>query len=120
MVERTRIARSRSTILLTPPLATPFGDIGVSMLGSRASALSLLGNLETALADANQALNNAHDIGHAATLIWRLTTPCSFTLRRGDYAMANLLLDELIALADEKRTSAWKWQERRGGVYCLP
>ena len=89
-------------------LATPFGDAGVSILSSRSSALSLLGNLDAALADANQALKNARAIGHAATLSLALDYASFVHLRRGDYATANALINELIALGDEKRASSWK------------
>ena len=102
-------------------LATPFGDAGVSILCSRSSALSLLGNLDAALADANQALKNARAIGHAATLNLALDYASFVHLRRGDYAMANALIDELIALADEKRASAWKWPGtmKRGVLFVV-
>ena len=89
-------------------LATPFGDAGVSILCSRSSALSLLGYLDAALVDANQALKNARAIGHAATLSLALDYASFVHLRRGDYVTANALIDELIALADEKRASSWK------------
>ena len=55
------------------PLATRFGqDIRVSILSYRSLALWLLGYPEAALADAEQALRDAREIGQAATLMLAL------------------------------------------------
>jgi hypothetical protein len=54
-------------------LATRFGqDVGVAILCYRPWALWLLGYSEAALADAEQALEEAREIGHAATLMYAL------------------------------------------------
>ena len=57
------------------PLATRFGvDTGVSVLTYRSTALWLLGYPDAALADTEQALKDAREIGHAATLMYALTS----------------------------------------------
>ena len=95
------------------PLATRFGqDIRVSVLSYRSLALWLLGYPEAALADADHALKDAREIGHAATLMYALIVhivgPISYC---GNYAAANAQLDELVALADEKGALLWKATE---------
>ena len=55
------------------PLATRFGvDARVSILSYRSWALWLLGYPDAALGDADQALRDAREIGHAATLMFAL------------------------------------------------
>ena len=62
------------------PLATRFGqDVGVAILCYRSLALWLLGYPEAALADAEHALKDAREIGHAATLMYALSSSASFT-----------------------------------------
>ena len=92
------------------PLATRFGvDSGVAILSFRSGALWMLGYPEAALADADRALQDAREIGHAATLMYALAyasmlacIPC------GRYAAAKAELDELAALAGEKGALFWK------------
>ena len=56
------------------PLATRFGqELRVATLCFRSIALWLLGYPEAALADADQALRDAREIGHAATLMYALS-----------------------------------------------
>ena len=91
------------------PLATPFGqDIGVAILSYRSLALWLLGYPDAALADADHALNDAREIGHAVTLMYALFHASFPDIRCGKYAAANALVDELLALADEKGSLSWK------------
>ena len=55
------------------PLATRFGqDVRVAILGHRSMGLWVLGYPEAALADTDQALRDAREIGHAATLMYAL------------------------------------------------
>ena len=55
------------------PLATRFGqDVRVAILSYRSWALWMLGYPEAALADADHALKDAREIGHAATLMYAL------------------------------------------------
>ena len=91
------------------PLATRFGqDHVVSVLFYRALASWMLGYLEAALADSNQALSNARQVGHAATLIYALTLTSFNQILYGNYATASMHLDEAVALADEKGALFWK------------
>jgi class 3 adenylate cyclase/predicted ATPase len=91
------------------PLATQFGqDVGVSILCYRSFALWLLGYPEAARRDIEHALNDAREIGHAATLMYTIGHVQLTHIYCGNYAAANLLADELVALADEKGASIWK------------
>ena len=91
------------------PLATRFGqDVRMVSLLRRSMVLWALGYPETALADADQSLRDAREIGHAATLMFALTGPRLINTFCGNYAAANVLADELVALADEKGSVFWK------------
>ncbi len=69
----------------------------------------MLGYPEAALADAEQALKDAREIGQAATLMYALYFNRSFThILCGNYAAATHALEELVALADEKGALFWK------------
>jgi predicted ATPase len=90
-------------------LMTRFGqDLRVAILAWRAVPLWSLGYPEAALADASHALEEAREIGHAATLMYALCFTPTTQIRCGDYAAANLQIDELITLADEKGAVFWK------------
>jgi predicted ATPase len=83
-------------------LATRFGvDSRVSILSNRSWALWMLGFPAMALADAENALKEAREIGQAANLMYlvHLAFPLIFC---GKYAEANELLDEIVALTNEK------------------
>ena len=85
------------------PLATRFGqDVGVAILFWRSWALWLLGYPEVALADADDALKNAREIGHAGTLMYILATWTH--IQCGDYA---------IAVAQSRGTSRAGGRKRR-------
>ena len=104
------------------PLATRFGqDVGVAILCWRSLALWLLGYPEAALADAEHALKDAREIGQAATLMYALNFSAWTHIHCGNYAAANALVDELVALADEKGSLFWKaWgMMQRGCVLAL-
>jgi tetratricopeptide (TPR) repeat protein len=89
--------------------AVRFGsDIGVAALGFRSLALWLLGSPEKALADASRALKNAQEIGQAATLMFALNYTAKTETHCGNYTAANSLLEQLIALADQKAAPYWK------------
>jgi class 3 adenylate cyclase/predicted ATPase len=91
------------------PLVTQFGqDSAVVVLSRRSAAAWLLGYPEGALADADHALRDAREIGHAATLMYALSHGSLVRYQCGNYASANLVFDELIALAEEKGTLFWK------------
>ena len=85
------------------PLATRFGqDARVSALCYRSYALWLLGYPEAARTDLDNALSDAREIGHFATLWYALVLTSVSHYLRGNYAAANAQLDEVVALANEK------------------
>jgi len=90
-------------------LAMRFGqDARVSILCFRSLALWLLGYPGAALADAQHALNEAREIGHAATLMYALFFASFTYMFCGNYAAANALVDELVAMAEDKGALYWK------------
>jgi class 3 adenylate cyclase/predicted ATPase len=95
------------------PLAMPFGsDVRVAILCYRSLALWLLGYPEAALADADEALEDAHEIGQAGTLmVARFHAPLLFMLC-GKYATAEAIVSDLVSLAQEQDSSLW----RAGGM----
>jgi predicted ATPase len=104
------------------PLATQFGaDAGVLALSYRSMALWLLGWPGAGLADIEQALSCARKIGRATTLMSALCWTTVAHLFCGNYAAANVLLDELSALTDEKSALRWKapGMMLRGQVFAL-
>ena len=91
------------------PLATRFGqDVRVAVLIWRAWAMWLLGYPEAALSDADDALKDARELGHAATLMFALGVTSITRVWCGDFGTANLQVAEEIALADEKGALFWK------------
>ena len=90
------------------PLAMHGQDARVAALSYRSIALWMLGHPEAALADATEAVGNAREIGHAATLIYALTVTSLCHALCGDYAAASAQLDEAVARADETGASFWK------------
>jgi predicted ATPase len=79
----------------------------VTALSWRALAQWLLGYPEAALADANQAINDARAIGQAATVMYAQAVTSFTLIHCGNYRTANEQADEIIALADEKRAMQW-------------
>jgi class 3 adenylate cyclase/predicted ATPase len=103
------------------PLSTRFGqDIRTATLCFRSLAQWMLGYLEVALADANQALNDAREIGQAATLMYALGVIPTVLTQCGDYAAASTLLDELASLAEQKGAPLWKAMAtvKRGALFA--
>jgi class 3 adenylate cyclase/predicted ATPase len=87
-------------------------DVGVTLLSVRSGCLWMLGYPEASRSDGKRAVNEAREIGHAATLIYALFWASWFHMFYGHYAEAQSLLDELAALADEKDASLfWKATE---------
>jgi class 3 adenylate cyclase/predicted ATPase len=91
------------------PLATRFGqDVRVAILFHRSLSLWLLGYPEAALADAEHALSDAREIGHAATLTYALLFTWFSHIFCGNYTTATAQSDEIAALADEKGSVLWE------------
>jgi tetratricopeptide (TPR) repeat protein len=103
-------------------MATRFGqDARASVLSYRSLALWTLGYPDAALADANQALKKAHEIGEASTLMFVLSRVVLTLINCGNYNAAAVFADELMALADEKMALLWKAIAigRRGEILAL-
>jgi class 3 adenylate cyclase/predicted ATPase len=91
------------------PLATRFGqDLGVSIFVYRALANWMLGYPETALADADDALEHARESGHAGTLMYAQLHTSFTNILCTKYAAANAQSNEVVRLADEKGAALWK------------
>jgi predicted ATPase len=103
-------------------LAGRFGqDIRATVLSIRSTALWPLGYPEAALADVNNALQYAREIGHAPSLMYALAMTCGVLLLLRNYGAANAQADQLVALAEEKSASFWKVSGRlhQGRVLLL-
>jgi predicted ATPase/class 3 adenylate cyclase len=88
-------------------LAMRFGqDIRLAIM--RPLALWLLGYPEIAISDVEHALDEAHEFGQAGTLMYVLTTASLTHICCGNYARANVIVEEVIAMADEKGAMQWK------------
>jgi predicted ATPase len=83
-------------------------DVGVAILSYRSLALWLLGYPKAALADAEHALKDAREIGQAGTLMYALHVTSLALIECGKYVAENALIDELVALAEEKGGLFWK------------
>lgn len=83
-------------------------DPRVVALYYRSLALWALGYPEAARADTEQALREAREIGHVGALMQAMGLTCLIQLVSGNYAMAQALSDELIALAEERGSVFWK------------
>jgi hypothetical protein len=87
------------------PLVAHFAvDARVSSLSWRSCALWTLGYPEAAVADADQAVSDARQIGQAATLTGALRPAGLTHMFCGGYPAAIAQSDELVALSDEKGT----------------
>ena len=90
-------------------LTTRFGqDLGVSNFVFRSQALWLLGYPEAAQRDNDDVVKIARDIGHGTSLILALVYSTYVQFESGNYRAANVSVDELVALADQKGASYWK------------
>jgi class 3 adenylate cyclase/predicted ATPase len=91
------------------PLAMRFGqDVGVSIFVFRALAQWMLGYPESALADADRALENARQGGHVGTLMYAQFHTSLTNILCAKYATANTQSSEAVRLADEKGAVIWK------------
>jgi len=90
-------------------LAARFGqDVRVAALSYRSWALWMLGYPDAALVDASRAIEEAREIGQAATLMYALVHACVIYLECGNYSAANEGVNELVSLAEEKGAQFWK------------
>ena len=122
--ERISIGRSRFTIL---PSIVRWRRVLAQTLGWQSCpigrvALWLLGYPEAALADAEHALKDAREIGQAATLMYALSCGSVSLISHAEIMQQQTrIVDELIALADEKGALYWKavGMMSRGWVLAL-
>jgi predicted ATPase len=104
------------------PLATRFGqDVRMASLSLRSWSLSVLGFHRAALADTERALEDAREVGQAATIMYALLVASITHTICGNYALVTELVDELIALTDKTGSSFWgAWGiMQRGCVFAL-
>jgi predicted ATPase len=96
-------------------------DSRVAVLSYRSWALWYLGYPEAALRDAKHAVEYAREVRQAATLMYALFHASLPQIHCGHYATADALLDELVALAEEKGSLFWKAFGRlaQGSVLAL-
>jgi len=103
-------------------LAMHFGqDARVSALAYRSLALCILGYPKAALAETERALSDAREIGQAATLMFALALTGLTHICCSNYAVANALVDDIVALANEKGASLWQagGMALRGCIFTL-
>jgi predicted ATPase len=104
------------------PLTTRSGrDVGVALLASRSSCLWQLGYSAVSRDDSERAVKNARENGQATTLMYALHAAYFSHIWCGNYAVANTLIDELLALADETAARYWKAEGTavRGYLFAL-
>ena len=90
-------------------LATQFGqDARVTALGFRALGRWLLGYPAAAIADTDQALKDAREIGQFATSMLVLVITSFTNILCRNYSAAKALLAEVVPLADKKGALYWK------------
>jgi predicted ATPase len=90
------------------PLAARFGqDVRVTNLSYRSLALWVLGYPDAALADMDHAINDARDTGQATTLMFALGHAPLALLWSGNYVTTATVIEEVIALSDEKGAFLW-------------
>ena len=111
---RARTSTSRSGVCAVRSGRAPAsGDAiwprrAVAILSRRSLALWLLGNPNAALSDAEHALNDAREIGQAATLTYALLFAWLSQSSAEITPTATAQSDEIVALADEKGSVLWK------------
>jgi class 3 adenylate cyclase/predicted ATPase len=96
-------------------------DMHVVTLSFRSLTLWMLGYPESALADANLALEDARKIDHASTLMFALFWSGLTTASCGKFTVANTLGEELVILADRNGSPTWKFcgMDLQGRVSAL-
>jgi class 3 adenylate cyclase/predicted ATPase len=101
-------------------LTTHFGqDILVSALAYRCAALWMYGRPDAALADAERALNEAREVGQAATLLFALSLTGLTKILNGNYEAALAQAAEQETMGNEKDAVLRKAQARiQKGCVC--
>ncbi len=90
------------------PLATRFGqDVRVSILVYRALAQWMLGYPDAALADADHAIADARESGHAGTLMYAQFHTSLTNVLCANYAAASSQSNDAIRLAEQKGAALW-------------
>jgi hypothetical protein len=90
-------------------LAARFGqDAQVAALSFRSWAMWMLGYPQAGLSDADQAIQEAREIGQSASLMFAMVVGSFPMIFCGNYAKAKIVIDEVAALADEKGALLWK------------
>ena len=90
-------------------LATRFGqDVRAAALVYRSWTFWILGFPRAASSDVEHSLNDAREIGQAATLMAVLSLASLTHMFLGNYAAASAQSDEVISLANEKGAALWK------------
>ena len=92
----------------------------MAILSYRSLALWMLGYPEAALADVDQAVKDAREIGQAATLMYALAQLSLPIISAEITRQQTATVDELIALADEKGAYSGRRQERSSKVAYWP
>jgi predicted ATPase len=104
------------------PLAARFGqDNRVATLSYRSLALWGLGLPRDSLTDIKQLLDDAREIGQAASSMYAMFYASVILTLHGEYATASARADELAALADKSGSLIWKASgtAARGAILAL-
>jgi predicted ATPase len=112
-LQAARLHLNRAIALYAPEehrsLATRFGqDIGVATLAYRSLALCHLGYLESALADVDEALMRARDLGQAGTLLYAVGMGAISEIHCGTFRVAEALVEELLGLSEKYGSPLWR------------
>ena len=92
-------------------------DVRVTLMSYRSQCVWQLGYPAASLNDAERAVKNARETGHAATLVYALSRAARSYTFCGNYPAAHEQVDELITLADEKGKALGAVQ--RGMLFAL-
>jgi class 3 adenylate cyclase/predicted ATPase len=111
-IARGRAHFDQALILYNPAkhrgLVTRFGsDVRVTSLFQRSLSLWLLGHPDAALLDAADALRDAREIGHAASVTYALLFTWFTQIFCGNYSAAAAQADEIVTLANAKGSELW-------------
>ena len=111
-IARGRAHFDQALILYNPAehrgLVTRFGsDVRVTSLFQRSLSLWLLGHPDAALIDAADALSDARETGHAASVTYALLFTWFTQIFCGNYSAAAAQADEIVTLANAKGSELW-------------